>query len=385
MTDTKDKKREKLGILCCTAGATSWGLSGTCSEALFSQYPVDTTWVTAVRMTSAGIILLFLAFAKHSLNLKELGKDKKGLIEIVLFAIAGLALCQYAYLSAIKWTNSGTATVIQNLSIVFIAVYVCLTTRTAPDKRTVFCIILALFGVWLLATGGKPGNMELTPRGLFWGLMAGIGAASYSLLSRAPVKHRGSIPVSRNGDVHRRDRSVPDRPELEDPGRAGRTGDALYGGDRPAWDCRCVYVIPPGDRSGRPRKSGTPVLSGTIDRGNLVRRLAALQLFSDGSDRVCVYSGNGGADEVEKNYGLFPDGRVFLLSRTVRIRTADSRNILHVLTVFPHLYFARFLLYNSYKKMLYCCVRKKISVRSSFLFSQRIFRTKKFYGGELHG
>ena len=45
MTDTKDKKREKLGILCCTAGATSWGLSGTCSEALFSQYPVDTTWV----------------------------------------------------------------------------------------------------------------------------------------------------------------------------------------------------------------------------------------------------------------------------------------------------------------------------------------------------
>ena len=199
MTDTKDKKREKLGILCCTAGATSWGLSGTCSEALFSQYPVDTTWVTAVRMTSAGIILLFLAFAKHSLNLKELGKDKKGLIEIVLFAIAGLALCQYAYLSAIKWTNSGTATVIQNLSIVFIAVYVCMTTRTAPDKRTVICIFLALFGVWLLATGGKPGNMELTPRGLFWGLMAGIGAASYSLLSRAPVKHRGSIPVSGMG------------------------------------------------------------------------------------------------------------------------------------------------------------------------------------------
>ena len=196
MTDTKDKKREKLGILCCTAGATSWGLSGTCSEALFSQYPVDTTWVTAVRMTSAGIILLFLAFAKHSLNLKELGKDKKGLIEIVLFAIAGLALCQYAYLSAIKWTNSGTATVIQNLSIVFIAVYVCVTTRTKPDKKTVFCILLALIGVWLLATGGKPGNIELTPRGLFWGLMAGIGAASYSLLSRAPVGRFGSIPVT---------------------------------------------------------------------------------------------------------------------------------------------------------------------------------------------
>ena len=38
--------------------------------------------------------------------------------------------------------------------------------------------------------------MELTPRGLFWGLMAGIGAASYSLLSRAPVGRFGSIPVT---------------------------------------------------------------------------------------------------------------------------------------------------------------------------------------------
>ena len=150
VSDKKDKKREKIGILCCTAGATSWGLSGTCSEALFSQYPVDTTWVTAVRMTSAGIILLFLCVCEaQSESGKNLEKDKKGLIEIVLFAIAGLALCQYAYLSAIKWTNSGTATVIQNLSIVFIAVYVCMTTRTAPDKRTVFCIFLALFGVWL--------------------------------------------------------------------------------------------------------------------------------------------------------------------------------------------------------------------------------------------
>ena len=366
MTDTKDKKREKLGILCCTAGATSWGLSGTCSEALFSQYPVDTTWVTAVRMTSAGIILLFLAFAKHSLNLKELGKDKKGLIEIILFAIAGLALCQYAYLSAIKWTNSGTATVIQNLSIVFIAVYVCMTTRTAPDKRTVFCIFLALFGVWLLATGGKPGNMELTPRGLFWGLMAGIGKLfpAFQSTGKTPWKY----PSVRNGNVHRRARPVPDRPELEYPGRPGRTGDPLYGGDRPAWDCRCVYAVSSGDRSGRTRKSGTPVLSGTFDCGNLVCRLAAFQLFSDGSYRVCVHSGNGGADEVERNYGSFSDFTCIPVIADVEDQDSRQPEYFTCFYRMSYLYFARFLLYNSYKKMVYCCGRKKISARSSFFF-----------------
>lgn len=93
----------------------------------------------------------------------------------------------------------------------------CLTTRTKPDKKTVFCILLALIGVWLLATGGKPGNMELTPRGLFWGLMAGIGAASYSLLSRAPV---GRLKYSgdRTWDVDRGSRALWNCPGMEGSG-----------------------------------------------------------------------------------------------------------------------------------------------------------------------
>lgn len=192
----KGKEQAEAGNFLLYCRWSRLGTFGDMRGGVVSQYPIDTSWVTAVRMTVAGTLLLLFALAKHSLDFKALGKDKKGIMEIVLFALAGLALCQYAYLSAIKWTNSGTATVIQNLSIVFIAVYVCLTTRTKPDKKTVFCILLALIGVWLLATGGKPGNMELTPRGLFWGLMAGIGAASYSLLSRAPVGRFGSIPVT---------------------------------------------------------------------------------------------------------------------------------------------------------------------------------------------
>lgn len=113
--------------------------------------------------------------------------------------MAGLALCQFAYLNAIRWTNSGTATVLQNLSIVFVALFVCVSTRTAPQKRIIVCILFALVGVWLISTGGKPGSMELTPQGLFWGLAAGFGAASYSILSNKPVARWGSIPVTGMG------------------------------------------------------------------------------------------------------------------------------------------------------------------------------------------
>lgn len=194
--ESKLKNKEKAGTLCCVAGAMSWGFSGACSEAFFRDYPVDPAWVTAIRMTAAGVLLLAWVLARRTVRLSDLFKDRVGLGQLLAFSLAGLALCQFAYLNAIRWTNSGTATVLQNLSIVFVAVFVCVSTHTPPQKRTLVCIALALVGVWLIATGGKPGAMSLTPQGLFWGLAAGFGAASYSLLSRGPVGRWGSIPVT---------------------------------------------------------------------------------------------------------------------------------------------------------------------------------------------
>ena len=189
----------RLGTLCCMIGATSWGFSGTCGEALFSSYPIDAAWVTALRMLGAGTILLLAAAAKGKLPVRALVQDKKAMIQMVLFSLLGLVLSQYAYLNAIKWTNSGTATVLQNLSIIFVAVFVCAAERTLPTKRTFFCICLAFFGVWLIATGGRLDGMELTAKGLFWGIMGGVGAAAYFLLSKNPVKQWGSIPATGMG------------------------------------------------------------------------------------------------------------------------------------------------------------------------------------------
>ena len=56
----------RLGALCCMIGATSWGFSGTCGEALFSSYPIDAAWVTALRMLGAGTILLLAAAAREN-------------------------------------------------------------------------------------------------------------------------------------------------------------------------------------------------------------------------------------------------------------------------------------------------------------------------------
>ena len=155
-------------------------------------------------MLCAGLLVLAIDAVKQTkcegaFSLKEFiapVRERQSCVMIILFAVAGLAFCQLAYLNAIKYTNSGTATVLQNLSVVMIAVFVCATSRTLPTLRQVISIIFALIGVWLIATGGKPGNMVLTSRGLFWGLIAAVGAVCYTLLSRAPVDRWGSICVT---------------------------------------------------------------------------------------------------------------------------------------------------------------------------------------------
>ena len=195
----EQRKIERSGILYCVIGAMSWGFSGACSEAFFKYYTVNPSWVTAISMLLAGIILMLWVVLKKDFHVMDIIKDARGILEILAFSLAGLTLCQFAYLNAIRWTNSGTATVLQNLSVVFVALFVCISTKSLPQKRIIICILLALIGVWLISTGGKPGNMELTSKGLFWGLAAGFGAASYSILSNKPVARWGSIPVTGMG------------------------------------------------------------------------------------------------------------------------------------------------------------------------------------------
>lgn len=193
---TLERKKIRLGTLCCIIGAVCWGFSGTCSQALFEHIVIDATWVTAVRMISAGVILMIYLAVKKGRQVLMPVCDRRSFVRIAVFAVAGLAFCQFAYLNAIKWSNSGTATVLQNLSVVMIALFVCLKTRSLPDKRQAGSVILATAGVWLVATGGKIGNMSLTPKGLFWGIVAAIGAVCYTLLANAPVERWGSLMVT---------------------------------------------------------------------------------------------------------------------------------------------------------------------------------------------
>ena len=123
-------------------------------------------------------------------------KNKKDTLHLIVFAILGLLFCQYAYLSAIENSNSGTATVLQTLSVVMVPFFVCISKKKKPEVKEIFSIALALLGVFLIATHGNPSQMVLSKGGLFWGLCAALAAVFYSTLSERLVATWGSQIVT---------------------------------------------------------------------------------------------------------------------------------------------------------------------------------------------
>lgn len=51
-----------------------------------------------------------------------------------------------------------------------------------PTKIETAALLLALFGTFLLATGGKPGQLVISPAGLLWGLATAWAVVLYSML-----------------------------------------------------------------------------------------------------------------------------------------------------------------------------------------------------------
>lgn len=184
----EDRKQVLRGCFYAGLGGVIWGFSGTSGQYLFSHWPISSLWLTCMRMMGGGLIFLVLALLKNRREVAELLRSPKDLALTALYGIGGLLLCQYSYMTGISHSNAATTTVLQTLTIVMVMVITCCHERKLPRWNEALSVVLALAGVFLLATGGKPGQMVLSPKGLFWGLMTAAAMTLYTLLGRPLTK-----------------------------------------------------------------------------------------------------------------------------------------------------------------------------------------------------
>ena len=186
---------EKKGIVLALAGATGWGLSGTCGQFLFSYSSVAPLTVTIYRLIFSGILLILIGLFTHPKGMPDVFRDWKTILHLVFYSVFGVGLCQLSYLSAIRYSNSGTATVLQSAGIVLVFIIVSIMQRKAPKPFECICLVLVTGGVFLLATHGDPSHLQLSREGLFWGLAAAVAVALYTLLPGKLMERFGTIPI----------------------------------------------------------------------------------------------------------------------------------------------------------------------------------------------
>ncbi len=182
------------GTLLTVVAGIAWGLSGTSGQCLMA-HGISALVLTNLRLLIAGGILMLLAYATAKDKILVFLKDRKSLLSLLIFALIGLFLNQFAYLSAIQETNAGTATVLQYVCPVGILIYSCIKDRVAPTLGEIVSIILAIGGTFLIATHGQLDQLSMTPAGLFWGLFSALTYALYIILPIALIKKWGSSLV----------------------------------------------------------------------------------------------------------------------------------------------------------------------------------------------
>lgn len=182
------------GTLLTVVAGIAWGLSGTSGQYLM-VHGISALVLTNLRLLIAGGILMLLAYATAKDKMLAFLTDKKSLLSLLIFALIGLFLNQFAYLTAIQETNAGTATVLQYVCPVGILIYSCIKDKVAPTLGEIVSIILAIGGTFLIATHGQLDQLSMTPAGLFWGLFSALTYALYIILPIALIKKWGSSLV----------------------------------------------------------------------------------------------------------------------------------------------------------------------------------------------
>lgn len=173
--------REVKGILLASVSATFWGVSGAIAQTLFDTTDINSIWLTGIRMLGAGIGLLLISLVTK-VDLWSIWRHPGDLLQIAGYTLLGLMPVQFTYFLAVEASNAATATILQFMGPVFIAIWLVVAHQQWPTRSEGIAIVLAVIGSFLLVTHGNPATLVISVWALIWGLLSGVTSATNTLM-----------------------------------------------------------------------------------------------------------------------------------------------------------------------------------------------------------
>lgn len=190
------RKNRRMGLIYTLAGGILWGFSGTNSEFLLTHYPIDPFYLSSIRLSFSGLMILLYVFCFKREQMLSFIRTKGNWGRLILYSFLGLLANQISYLYSVKLNNAGTATILQYASPILILIYACIRSKKLPRRREVLAMLLTIGGIFVLSTHGDPRHLILTPKGLFWGLLSAITLSLYNLLPLKLIARWGALLVT---------------------------------------------------------------------------------------------------------------------------------------------------------------------------------------------
>ncbi|WP_433940019.1 DMT family transporter [Paenibacillus lautus] len=170
------------GLFFIMTGAIFWGIGGTVAKKLFQQYGIDMGWFVTIRLLIAGLLLLCVHILKKGpTDIFEIWKNKRFSFQLVIFGLVGMLGVQYTYMASIEKGNAAVATLLQYLAPVMIIIYLLLRKQSAPTRKDMYTVSLALLGSFFLLTNGSLSQLSVPSDAVVWGILSGAALAFYTL------------------------------------------------------------------------------------------------------------------------------------------------------------------------------------------------------------
>ena len=172
-----------------------WGICGILGEYFFSHYQVSSGWITSMRLLVAGSFVIVLSSIKLRSQLFEIWRNRNNYLPFLAYAILGIFSVQYFFYLCVEYSNATTATILQFISPIFILFYNRIIYKKKASKSAIFYVLVAMVGVFLMATKGDLSKLSITPLALLTGLLSALGVMFNVILPQRFAKKYGFVPT----------------------------------------------------------------------------------------------------------------------------------------------------------------------------------------------
>jgi len=191
----KYQKNIFKGTIYSLLSGLIWGICGILGEYFFAHYQVSSGWITSMRLLVAGSVVLILSSFQLRSQLFDIWKNWKNYLPFLAYAILGIFSVQFFFYLCVEYSNATTATILQFISPIFILLYNRIIYKKKASKSAIFYVLIAMIGVFLMATKGDLSKLSITLLALITGLLSALGLMFNVILPQRFAKNYGFVPT----------------------------------------------------------------------------------------------------------------------------------------------------------------------------------------------